>query len=175
KQDKAEAKPPAATVPMASPVAPTVQNAALQGSSLPTVQHPVVESPKAQAKPARLIVVSRNFANQEFPLDKAAMIIGRTDDNDIVLNHRSISRHHAKIVREGDHYHVVDLQSANGVRVNGEEYGKVELRKGDQIDLGHVRLRFVGPGEDFIFARDAEVIDVGKGGGKSKTTLFIGI
>ena len=27
------------------------------------------------------------------------------------------------------------MQSANGVRVNGEEYGKVELRKGDQIDL----------------------------------------
>jgi len=152
KQDKAEVKAPggtgAATVPMASPVAPTVQNAALQGSSLPTVQHPVVEPPKAAAKPARLIVVSRNFANQEFPLDKAAMIIGRTDDNDIVLNHRSISRHHAKIVREGDHYHVVDQQSANGVRVNGESFPKVELRARDKIDLGHVRLIFVPQGQE---------------------------
>src|SRR5262249_18470313 len=73
-------------------------------------------------------------------------IIGRTDENDVVVNHRSISRHHAKIVRENGHYHIVDLQSANGVRVNGEEYGKVELRKGDHVDLGHVRLRFVAPG-----------------------------
>ena len=92
---------------------------------------------------------------------KAAMVIGRTDDNDIVLNHRSISRHHAKIVREGDHYHVVDLQSANGVRVNGEDYNKVELRKGDQIDLGHVRSIFVPPGQD-IDIRD-KIVDLDGG------------
>ena len=88
----------------------------------------------------------------------------------MVINHRSISRHHAKIVREAGHYHIVDLQSANGVRVNGEEYGKVELRKGDHVDLGHVRLRFVAPGEDFIFDRDAQVVDV-SGAKKSRTGL----
>jgi tetratricopeptide (TPR) repeat protein len=123
-----------------------------------------------QEAPARLVVVSSNFAGQEFVLDKAAVVIGRTDENDVVINHRSISRHHAKIVREGGHYHIVDLQSANGVRVNGEEYGKVELRKGDHVDLGHVRLRFVAPGEDFIFDRDAQVVDV-SGGKKSRAGL----
>jgi pSer/pThr/pTyr-binding forkhead associated (FHA) protein len=154
KQDKAEVKAPApgaSLPPTASQSAPTAANPALQ-SSLPTVQHQAMQSPagpvKGPEKPARLIVISSNFARQEFPLEKAAMVIGRTDDNDIVLNHRSISRHHAKIVRENDHFHVVDLQSANGVRVNGEEYGKVELRKGDQIDFGHVRVIFVPPGQD---------------------------
>ena len=134
----------------------------------PTVQNPIVSG----EAPARLVVVSSNFAGQEFVLDKAAVVIGRTDENDVVINHRSISRHHAKIVREAGHYHIVDLQSANGVRVNGEEYGKVELRKGDHIDLGHVRMRFVSPGEDFIFDRDAQVVDVG-GKGKSKTGLIV--
>lgn len=123
-----------------------------------------------QEAPARLVVVSSNFAGQEFVLDKAAVVIGRTDENDVVINHRSISRHHAKIVRENGHYHIVDLQSANGVRVNGEEYGKVELRKGDHVDLGHVRLRFVAPGEDFIFDRDAQVVDV-SGAKKSRAGL----
>src|SRR5262249_58029359 len=110
--------------------------------------------------PARLVVLSSNFAGQEFLLDKAKLVIGRVDDNDIVVNHRSISRHHAAVVREHGRYNIVDLQSANGVRVNGEEYGKVELRRGDLIDLGHVRLRFVEPGEDFIFHRDATITHV---------------
>jgi pSer/pThr/pTyr-binding forkhead associated (FHA) protein len=142
----------------------------------PTVQTPItptIVSPPIsgqQEAPARLVVVSSNFAGQEFVLDKAAVVIGRTDENDVVINHRSISRHHAKIVREGGHYHIVDLQSANGVRVNGEEYGKVELRKGDHVDLGHVRLRFVAPGEDFIFDRDAQVVDV-SGAKKSRAGL----
>ncbi len=109
---------------------------------------------------ARLVVLSSNFAGREFELDKAAMIIGRTEENDICVNHRSISRHHAKIVRENGRYAIVDLQSSNGVRVNGEEYGKVELRRADVVDLGHVRLRFVEPGEDFVFGRDAQVVDV---------------
>jgi pSer/pThr/pTyr-binding forkhead associated (FHA) protein len=100
---------------------------------------------------ARLVVLSANFAGREFQLDKATLVIGRTDDNDVVIDHRSISRHHAKIVREHDHFAIVDLQSSNGVRVNGEDYGKVELRPGDQVDLGHVRLRFVEAGEAFVF------------------------
>ena len=136
-----------------------------------TVQTPGPPAAMQADAPGRLFVVSSNFAGQEFVLDKAAMVIGRTDENDIVINHRSISRHHAKVVREGGHYHVVDLQSANGVRVNGEEYGKVELRRGDHIDLGHVRLRFVAPGEDFVFERDAQIVDVG--GGKGSRGLVV--
>ncbi|MDB4969122.1 MAG: hypothetical protein JWN44_4811 [Myxococcales bacterium] len=141
----------------------------------PTVQTSIVPTTPPvsgnQEAPARLVVVSSNFAGQEFVLDKAAVVIGRTDENDVVINHRSISRHHAKIVRENGHHHIVDLQSANGVRVNGEEYGKVELRKGDHVDLGHVRLRFVSPGEDFIFDRDAQVVDV-SGTKKSRAGLL---
>jgi pSer/pThr/pTyr-binding forkhead associated (FHA) protein len=123
---------------------------------------------------ARLVILSSNFAGRDFELTKPAMVIGRTDDNDIVVNHRSISRHHAKVVREPDtgRFTISDLQSANGVRVNGEEYGKVELRRGDIVDLGHVRMRFVEPGEDFLFGRDAQAVDIGGGGGKG---LMIGI
>ena len=122
---------------------------------------------------ARLVVLSSNFAGQEFELVRPQMIIGRTDDNDIVVNHRSISRNHAKVVRESDtgRYTISDLQSSNGVRVNGEEYGKVELRRGDMVDLGHVRLRFIEPGEDFVFGRDAQIADVPTGG-KSKALMI---
>jgi pSer/pThr/pTyr-binding forkhead associated (FHA) protein len=117
----------------------------------------------------KLVVLSSNFAGKEFDLSRPQMIIGRTDENDIVVNHRSISRNHAKLVRDPEtgRYTISDLQSSNGVRVNGQDYGKVELRRGDVVDLGHVRLRFVEPNEDFVFARDAVVTDVpetGRGG-----------
>src|SRR5689334_7577143 len=51
---------------------------------------------------ARLVILSSNFAGREFALTKPQMVIGRTDDNDIVVNHRSISRNHAKVVREAE-------------------------------------------------------------------------
>ncbi|HVU51957.1 MAG TPA: FHA domain-containing protein, partial [Polyangia bacterium] len=100
---------------------------------------------------ARLVVLTSELAGHEFSLVRASVVIGRTEENDIVINHRSISRHHAKIVREGDRYTIVDLQSANGVRVNNEDYERIELNPGDVVELGHVKLRFVGPFEHYVF------------------------
>src|SRR4051794_16791617 len=91
------------------------------------------------------LVMTEPFTGEEFVLDRPSLVIGRTKDNDIVLNYKSISRHHAEIVRDGERYLVVDLRSANGVRVNGTEYKRVGLRPGDVIALGHVRLRFDDP------------------------------
>jgi len=113
-----------------------------------------------KAECGRLVCVTSNFAGEEWLLDKPVMVVGRTEENDININHRSISRHHARITFENNRHTILDLQSANGVRINGEEYGKVELRPGDMIDLGHVRLRFVAAGEDFVFSRDATVVDI---------------
>ena len=138
--------------------------------SAPPSPSPVPAAPSST--PGRLVVVSSNFGGREFVLSKTTMVIGRTEDNDIVVNHRSISRHHAKIVLEQGRYCIVDMQSSNGVRVNGEEYGKVELRRGDVVDLGHVRVRYVEPGEDFVFDRDAQIVDIAQRPAKSRGVLL---
>lgn len=148
---------PPVTEPM-PPMPDTDPNPGVAAPS-PTATPPPVPVSHAVAH-ARVVVLSTSLAGREFEIDKPAMVIGRTEDNDICLNHRSISRHHAKVVRENGRHSIVDLQSSNGVRVNGEEYGKVELRRADVIDLGHVRLRFVEAGEDFVFGRDAQAIDL---------------
>ena len=134
--------PAVSAVPSISDAQPTIPIRAL-GDSVP--------DRTAGAAPARMFVLTTDLAGMEFPLERASLVIGRTDENDIVLGHRSISRHHAKIVRDGDHYTIVDLQSANGVRVNGEDYERIELNPGDIVELGHVKLRFVGPFETFVF------------------------
>ncbi len=144
------------TDPAGRPVATAAQVATIA---------PALSTPVGYGK---LVVVSSNFAGKEFDLTRPQMIIGRTDENDIVVNHRSISRNHAKVTRDPEtgRYTISDLQSSTGVRVNGQDYGKVELRRGDTVDLGHVRLRFVEPGEDFVFARDAVIADVPEGGSR---------
>jgi pSer/pThr/pTyr-binding forkhead associated (FHA) protein len=141
------------TLGVAAPVAPEAAPEPVDGQ--PTIPLRALGTEVADqlvgGSPARMVVLTTDLAGTELALDKASLVIGRTDENEVVLNHRSISRHHAKIVREGDHYTIVDLQSANGVRVNGEDYERVELNPGDVVELGHVKLRFIGPLESFVF------------------------
>jgi len=85
------------------------------------------------------------------PLDVPAsdVVIGReATESGLVLNHRSISRRHARLWLEPDaSWHISDLNSINGLRVNGEPYREAPLRSGDEVELGHVRLRFLGPSD----------------------------
>ena len=76
-------------------------------------------------------------------LNKTAIRIGRGRDNDVILQNDSISTHHAEIHRrrEGDFY-IVDLSSTNGVYVNDKEITQTEIKHGDMIELGEVRLHF---------------------------------
>lgn len=112
----------------------------------PSRKRPVEALDAAEAP--RLVVLNTDFAGREFPCGRTELTVGRTDDNDVALDHRSLSRTHCKLVREDSgEWKVIDLQSANGLMVNGETYAQATLRFGDVIELGHVKLKFVGPGE----------------------------
>ena len=95
----------------------------------------------------KLVCIKGPRAGSEWLVNKNEITIGRDDDCDIPIDHRSMSRKHAKIQVDGGKFRVVDLKSANGTLVNGEEYAQVELKKGDIIELGHVKLRLLWPGE----------------------------
>jgi ABC transport system ATP-binding/permease protein len=100
-----------------------------------------------QKDAGRLVVMTTELAGSEFPLVKTEMVVGRDEGCDVIIAHRSISSRHAKIVFDGGIYRIIDLDSANGVLVNGEEYARVDLRRGDMIELGHVSIRYAAPGE----------------------------
>src|SRR3954471_18290200 len=100
----------------------------------------------------RLCILNTELAGREFALVRTEIRIGRTEDNDVAVDHRSLSRLHAKVVREeSGEWRILDMESANGVSVNGERYAQVSLRSGDVIELGHVKMKFLGAGEAFRF------------------------
>ncbi|MBK9163533.1 MAG: FHA domain-containing protein [Acidobacteria bacterium] len=88
---------------------------------------------------------------REFPLVSGAVAtIGRSKDNDIVLNDRRVSRKHAQIVGEGDRFKLVDgyidngqlTRSVNHVFVNGSPMLEKILEPGDSVMIGESRLVF---------------------------------
>jgi pSer/pThr/pTyr-binding forkhead associated (FHA) protein len=121
----------------------------------------------------RLVVLNTEFAGREFACIRTELKIGRIEDNDIALDHRSLSRTHCKIVREDSgEWRVVDMQSANGLMVNGEPYAQSALRTGDTLELGHVKFKFVGPGESFTLSPSADGVQVKQNNGGSKAPMF---
>lgn len=109
----------------------------------------VVDIPPDQAP--KLLLTTTEVAGREYACIRSELTIGRADDNDIAIDHRSLSRNHCKVYRgEDGAWKVIDLQSANGVRVNGEAYAEVPLRTGDSIELGHVKFKFILPGDELV-------------------------
>src|SRR5215212_8277194 len=71
---------------------------------------------------------------------KGDLSVGRTEGNDVVLNHPSVSRKHAKFEARTDKWWIVDLKSTNGVKVNGNLVTEAHVVAGDKISIGSVLL-----------------------------------
>ena len=75
-------------------------------------------------------------------LEKPTMVIGRSKDCDIRVADPNISRRHAEIRQEGSTYWIVDLDSTNGLSVNGRASKRAKLDNEDRITLGSTELVF---------------------------------
>src|SRR5438128_3125956 len=71
---------------------------------------------------------------------KSDVSIGRTEGNDLVLNHPSVSRKHAKIENRQGKWWIVDLKSTNGVKINGNLVAEAQIAAGDKVLVGSVQL-----------------------------------
>jgi pSer/pThr/pTyr-binding forkhead associated (FHA) protein len=118
----------------------------------------------------RLVGLAGPFRGKELYLMRTEVKLGRTDENDIVVDHQSVSRSHARFVLDQGQWKVVDNKSANGVRVNGEEYAVANLKPGDNVELGHLKFRFCGPGEKFTPPPERAAEDAKPSGGLRPTT-----
>jgi pSer/pThr/pTyr-binding forkhead associated (FHA) protein len=117
---------------------------AFQSDVIATANTMPSPKPKSQPPP-RLVVLSEPAAGAEFTLTKPALRIGRDERLDIWINHKSISHEHVEVQVTDGKVTVFDLQSANGMRVNGVNASRAILEAGDVLELGEVRFRFVPP------------------------------
>jgi pSer/pThr/pTyr-binding forkhead associated (FHA) protein len=97
------------------------------------------------------LLIEGEMSEKRYEIRETIVSIGSSDDNDIVLKDRAVSRHHAKIRIEGKKYFMYDLASTNGTRVNQRKIRKKWIKEGDIIEMGHTRMVFkAGEIEDGI-------------------------
>lgn len=91
--------------------------------------------------PSLLLLVFDTLKPEEPPLRyrfaKAPITIGRTSDNDIMLDSRSVSKRHAQLLWHGSQLSVEDLDSTNGIYVDGAKItAQRTLRGGEELFIG---------------------------------------
>jgi len=112
---------------------------------------------------ASLTVQSDALPSKKYTLEKPEITIGRLEDNDIVLEHGSVSGHHAILIKQGEDYLIKDRNSTNGTAVNGTKITEHLLRSGDIIHFGYIQVEYTSEsastplpdptsGRDFSFA-----------------------
>ena len=87
-----------------------------------------------------LLVIAGPYAGQMFDLPDMTVTLGRSHHADITLVDDGISRKHAKIVPDRLDWNIFDLESTNGIYVNGEKAAKATLVDGDQIRIGSTTI-----------------------------------
>jgi len=101
----------------------------------------------------QLILLNGQLAGRRVLLDKPVTSIGRSEDNDLVLESDSVSRLHARIVCEDNRFVLEDLNSRHGIRVNDVPVVPDEPRRLSHGDV--VRM----PDHLFLFSHVAPLSD----------------
>jgi len=85
---------------------------------------------------AKLVLKFESAVIREVPLGKSTITIGRAPDNDLQIDNLTVSEHHARILSEESRLRIEDLDSLNGISVNGTTTKREWLRSGDNVSIG---------------------------------------
>jgi len=95
------------------------------------------------AAPPHLLIRMANGQLQDIKLTEPSYTLGRSPDNDIVVNDPAVSRQHARLDKQGSTYAITDLGSTNGLAVRGDLIERKQLAQGDTLQISKaVELEF---------------------------------
>jgi hypothetical protein len=101
----------------------------------------VADAGRLQTPPRGALLISRD-GNL---IDKVALsqrtLLGRSEHNDVCLPSPYLSRHHAAIVGTPEGYYVIDLNSANGLMLNGRHVDRAVLADQDVLAIGPFKVK----------------------------------
>lgn len=96
-------------------------------------------------RPPTLYVSHEGQMLREMSFETPRLLIGRSEHNDIAINSKFISRHHALLVRHGSTTFLMDLNSTNGTFVNSRRVSNHVLIHDDVVTIGNHRIKFDDP------------------------------
>ena len=91
---------------------------------------------------ARLIITHQGTVIKEYELSKENVTVGRKPTNDIVLDDPTVSGTHASFLHM-QHTYVEDMNSTNGIKLNGKKVNKRQLNHGDIVLIGQHEFKFI--------------------------------
>jgi F420-dependent methylenetetrahydromethanopterin dehydrogenase len=94
--------------------------------------------PEREPRPTGVLTI----AGRRPELGRDRPVLGRSKDSAVQVSDPNVSRRHAELRREGDGYVLVDLDSTNGVEVDGKRVKRVELRDGCRFTIGSTEAVF---------------------------------
>jgi len=113
---------------------------ASQGDLGATMVYSATRAQQAAAPPAARALLTMD--GKTFVLDQPRAVVGRSRRSDFVVEDPNMSRRHFELQRRGEDWYVVDLESTNGIAVNGRKVTSAHLHSGDEIVAGTSRMRF---------------------------------
>jgi pSer/pThr/pTyr-binding forkhead associated (FHA) protein len=93
--------------------------------------------------PAKLILSMDGVVLKEYLLNKERTTIGRKPHNDIVIDNLAVSSEHAAIITILNDSFLEDLDSTNGLSVNGQVTKKHFLQNNDVVEIGKYKLKYL--------------------------------
>jgi hypothetical protein len=98
-------------------------------------------------------IVEVVLGDEKYPLEgRGPWSVGRSQENDIVINDPNVSRRHARISRSDGGFVVEDLGSTNGTLLDGAPIDRERIEGGDELTFGQSMARFIrrieSPGEE---------------------------
>ncbi|TDY01662.1 FHA domain-containing protein [Thiohalophilus thiocyanatoxydans] len=98
---------------------------------------------------ARIILTHNGAIVKEYPLTKEKLTVGRKPSNDVQLDDPTVSGTHAAFLML-QHVYIEDLDSTNGVLLNGKKVSKRQLNHGDVVRIGRHEFKYIDDNaEDF--------------------------
>ena len=127
-------------------------------------QHETTQRTRHSDGPARpaprsacVVVIHGANLGRRADIDEAPVLVGRSQEADLSIAHKSVSREHCRIWREGKAYFIRDLGATNPTRVNDRRIdGDAILADGDQVTVGGCILKFIS--QDSVEAQYHEEI-----------------
>jgi hypothetical protein len=126
--------------PQGAPPAMETPGATMVYKALP----PPEDGEEAAAEPPPVVreLASISFNGTKHEVTERRVVLGRSKDCDIQVPDPNVSRRHAEVRQEGATYWLHDLDSTNGIEVDGERVKRLKLEDGTRFTIGATEIVF---------------------------------